>query len=87
MDHAVKILASHFRCLLAKEPQSVTSLVPACVTLHNIAQHVTGLTTKDWQAGRIMTTWVIPGTCRQDAVLADLGDPDRGNYANLAAKR
>ena len=72
---------------MAQYPHNVTSVVFACVTLHNIIQTYyradhQGLTDEQHNDHR-----EIPGAWRRGAVSADLGDKDRDNYATVAAKR
>ena len=84
------ILATRFRCILtamAQEPHNVTSVVLACVTLHNIirthyqADH-------QGQAGEENNNHRhIPGAWRQGQVLPDLEKSERGNNATVPAKR
>ena len=72
---------------MALEPHNVTSVVLACVTLHNIirthsrAGHQ-GLADEEDNNHR-----QVPGAWRQGQVLSDLGVPPLGNHATVAAKR
>ena len=74
VENAFGILAHRFRCLLGtmqQEPETVTSITLACVTLHNLLRNkykrdvVTVHDVEDEQHN------VIPGLWRQDTPLAD----------------
>ena len=64
---------------------NVTSIVPACVTLHNIMQTCY----KDDHQGLTPRTGrrTSQGALRQGAVLPDLFGPDRSNYATVAKRQ
>jgi len=91
VENAFGLLASRFRCLLGTMPQNpdtVTSIVLACICLHNLlrTRYPTAADNMVIDQENAETHEVIPGSWRDHASLADMGDVARGNVATRDAK-
>ena len=90
VENAFGVIANRFGCLLttkSQNPETVTSIVLACCTLHNIMRlrypgiHL-GIADEENDNHR-----VIPEQWRQDACLQDIEDVAGGNRDTQVAKR
>ena len=72
---------------MAQEPYNVTSVVLACVTLYNIIRTCYQIDHQGRADEDDSNHRQVPGAWRQGQVLPDLGEPQQGNHATIAAKR
>ena len=89
VENAFGILTNRFGCLLTtlkQEPDTVTSIVLACICLHNLMRIRYPADQNALVDQEDAYRNIIPGTWRDGANLDDMHEARRGNFATRRSK-